>query len=168
MTRKLFAPTPDSFSVSTIDEEDVEAVVQKVDWQIEESKLDGYAHYMEKEIFEQLKSLENALRGRLDEETGTAKFGGLNLTAAEFRQVDRILFCACGTAWRACLVAEYLIERFSRIPVEGRVRLGVPLSQCSARQKYSHLRNQPIRRDYRHPRRPQRSSPQGIPYFGNY
>ena len=110
--------TPDSFSVSTIDEEDVEAVVQKVDWQIEESKLDGYAHYMEKEIFEQPKSLENALRGRLDEETGTAKFGGLNLTAAEFRQVDRILFCACGTAWHACLVAEYLIERFSRIPVE--------------------------------------------------
>ena len=110
--------TPDSFSVSTIDEEDVEAVVQKVDWQIEESKLDGYAHYMEKEIFEQSKSLENALRGRLDEETGTAKFGGLNLTAAEFRQVDRILFCACGTAWHACLVAEYLIERFSRIPVE--------------------------------------------------
>ena len=42
---------------------------------------------------EQPKSLENALRGRLDEETGTAKFGGLNLTAAEFRQVDRGFFC---------------------------------------------------------------------------
>jgi glucosamine--fructose-6-phosphate aminotransferase (isomerizing) len=54
----------------------------------------------------------------LDEVNGTAKFGGLNLTASEFRQVDRILFCACGTAWHACLVAEYLIERFARIPVE--------------------------------------------------
>jgi glucosamine--fructose-6-phosphate aminotransferase (isomerizing) len=38
--------------------------------------------------------------------------------AAEFRQIDRFLFCACGTAWHACLVAEHLIERFARVPVE--------------------------------------------------
>lgn len=108
----------DGFAVSTIHQEDVDAVVQQVDWQIEESQLGSYTHYMEKEIFEQPKALENAMRGRLDEEEGTAKFGGLNLIASEFRQVDRILFCACGTAWHACLVAEHLIERFARIPVE--------------------------------------------------
>ena len=34
------------------------------------------------------------------------------------RGVDRILFLACGTAWHACLMAEYLIERYARIPVE--------------------------------------------------
>ena len=28
------------------------------------------------------------------------------------------MFCACGTAWHACLVAEHLIERFARVPVE--------------------------------------------------
>ncbi|MBT5378501.1 MAG: glutamine--fructose-6-phosphate transaminase (isomerizing) [Opitutae bacterium] len=106
------------FSISTISQEDVEAVVQRVDWQVEESTLGDFSHYMEKEIFEQPTALENAMRGRLDEVNGTAKFGGLNLTASEFRQVDRILFCACGTAWHACLVAEYLIERFARIPVE--------------------------------------------------
>ena len=110
--------TADGFSISTISQEDVEAVVQRVDWQVEESTLGDFSHYMEKEIFEQPTALENAMRGRLDEVIGTAKFGGLNLTASEFRQVDRILFCACGTAWHACLVAEYLIERFARIPVE--------------------------------------------------
>jgi glutamine---fructose-6-phosphate transaminase (isomerizing) len=110
--------TADGFSISTISQEDVEAVVQRVDWQVEESTLGEFRHYMEKEIFEQPTALENAMRGRLDEVNGTAKFGGLNLTASEFRQVDRILFCACGTAWHACLVAEYLIERFARIPVE--------------------------------------------------
>jgi glucosamine--fructose-6-phosphate aminotransferase (isomerizing) len=48
----------------------------------------------------------------------TAKFGGLQLSPRELRQVDRILFCACGTAWHACLVAKYLIEKYARIPVE--------------------------------------------------
>ncbi len=110
--------TPDRFELSTIGQEGVEAVVQRVDWEIQESELGKYAHYMEKEIYEQPAALENAMRGRLDENEGTAKFGGLNLNAAEFRQIDRILFCACGTAWHACLVAEYLIERFARIPVE--------------------------------------------------
>ena len=28
------------------------------------------------------------------------------------------MFCACGSAWHACLVAEHLIERFARLPVE--------------------------------------------------
>ena len=110
--------SPDRFELSTISQEDVEAVVHSVDWKIEESELGKFSHYMEKEIFDQPAALKNAMRGRLDEEEGTAKFGGLNLNAAEFRHVDRILFCACGTAWHACLVAEYLIERFARIPVE--------------------------------------------------
>lgn len=110
--------TPDRFSLTTISQEDVEAVVHRVDWEIEESVLGEFSHYMLKEIFEQPAALENAMRGRLDEDEGTAKFGGLNLTASDLRHVDRILFCACGTAWHACLVAEYLIERYARIPVE--------------------------------------------------
>ena len=52
--------TADSFSVSTIGQEDVEAVVHQVDWQIEESQLGDFNHYMEKEIFEQPKALVNA------------------------------------------------------------------------------------------------------------
>ena len=58
------------------------------------------------------------MRGRFSEDQSTANFGGLNLTPADFRQIDRFQFCACGTAWHACLVAEHLIERFARVPVE--------------------------------------------------
>lgn len=68
--------------------------------------------------FAALRALENAMRGRFSDDMSTAKFGGLNTTAQELRQIDRILLCACGTAWHACLVGEYLIERFARIPVE--------------------------------------------------
>ncbi len=63
-------------------------------------------------------SIENAMRGRLDDDEATAKFGGLNLSAQELRQVDRIVLTACGTSWHAGLVGEYLIEEFARIPTE--------------------------------------------------
>lgn len=46
---------------------------------------------MLKEIFEQTRALENAIRGRLDLEEATAKFGGLNLSNAELRAVERIV-----------------------------------------------------------------------------
>ncbi len=110
--------TPENFSITTLDEADVSPVVDRIDWTVAEAELNGYEHFMEKEIFEQPLSLENAMRGRFSEDGSTAQFGGLNFTSAEFRQVDRILFCACGTAWHACLVAEHLIERYARLPAE--------------------------------------------------
>ncbi len=110
--------TPTAFSITTLDQEDVSPVVDKITWTIEDAELNGYAHFMEKEIFEQPQALENSMRGRFSEDGSTALFGGLNITAAEFRQIDRFMFCACGSAWHACLVAEHLIERFARVPVE--------------------------------------------------
>lgn len=110
--------THDDFSISTVSSKSVEAVVHEVDWDTSEAELGDYDHYMLKEIFEQPNSLENGMRGRFSDDASTAVFGGLNLNPQELRQIDRILFIACGTAWHACLVAEYLIERFARIPVE--------------------------------------------------
>ncbi|MGB0415377.1 MAG: glutamine--fructose-6-phosphate transaminase (isomerizing) [Coraliomargarita sp.] len=108
----------DDFSITTATSKDVEAVIHQVDWDTSEAELGDYHHFMEKEIFEQPTALENGMRGRFSDDGSTAVFGGLNLNPQELRHVDRILFLACGTAWHACLVAEYLIERFARIPVE--------------------------------------------------
>ena len=109
---------PDDFNITTITSANVEAVIQQVDWDTSAAELGDYTSFMEKEIFEQPASLENGMRGRFSDDGSTALFGGLNLTPQELLGVDRILFLACGTAWHACLVAEYLIERFARIPVE--------------------------------------------------
>lgn len=106
------------FSITTVSSKNVEAVIHKVDWDTSAAELGDYSHFMEKEIFEQPVSLQNGMRGRFSDDSSTAVFGGLNLNPQELRQIDRILFLACGTAWHACLVAEYLIERFARIPVE--------------------------------------------------
>jgi glucosamine--fructose-6-phosphate aminotransferase (isomerizing) len=81
-------------------------------------ELGEFEHYMLKEIFEQPSTIENALRGRLDEDEATAKFGGLNLDPQQLRRIDRIVLTACGTSWHAGLVGEYLLEEFARIPTE--------------------------------------------------
>jgi glucosamine--fructose-6-phosphate aminotransferase (isomerizing) len=80
--------------------------------------LNGFAHFMLKEIHEQPESIRNAQRGRLDIDNATATFGGLNLTAQQLRSVNRIILTACGTSWHAALLGEYLIEEWARIPVE--------------------------------------------------
>ncbi len=109
---------PDDFSITTATSASVEAVIQQVDWDTTAAELGDFSSFMEKEIFEQPAALENGMRGRFSDDGSTALFGGLNLNPQELLGVDRILFLACGTAWHACLVAEYLIERFARIPVE--------------------------------------------------
>lgn len=92
--------------------------VRQLDQTTADVSADGYAHYMLKEIHEQPNSMRNAMRGRLDRENATAKFGGLNLTPQQLRNIDRIILTGCGTSWHAALVGEYLIEEFARIPVE--------------------------------------------------
>jgi glucosamine--fructose-6-phosphate aminotransferase (isomerizing) len=58
------------------------------------------------------------MRGRLDFDAATAKFGGLYLTPQQLRQVRRLVFTACGTSWHAALVGEYQMESLARLPVE--------------------------------------------------
>ncbi|MFN0067618.1 MAG: glutamine--fructose-6-phosphate transaminase (isomerizing), partial [Limisphaerales bacterium] len=78
----------------------------------------GFPHFMLKEIHAQPQTARHVLRGRLDREELTARFGGLNLSAAELRAVDRVVIVACGTSWHAGLLGEYVIEELAGIPVE--------------------------------------------------
>ncbi len=110
--------TPDNCDIITIGNKQIECEIKEIDWALENADLGNYSHYMEKEIYEQPKALEDAIRGRISDDNSTAVLSGLNMSPNELRQIDRILFCACGTAWHACLVAEYLIEKYARIPVE--------------------------------------------------
>jgi len=110
--------TPDWLRVLHRDQGQVEHDVHVLELAAEKVELDGYPHYMLKEIFEQPESLRNVMRGRLSLDEATAVFGGLNLTPQQLRQVNRIVLTACGTSWHAALVGEYLIEELAQIPVE--------------------------------------------------
>jgi glucosamine--fructose-6-phosphate aminotransferase (isomerizing) len=115
---ELAVVTADSLRVMHRDQGRVCPSIQVLDLPADAVDRGGYAHYMLKEIFEQPESLQNAMRGRLDLDAATAKFGGLNLTPQQLRQVRRFVLTACGTSWHASLVGEYQMETLARLPVE--------------------------------------------------
>ena len=109
--------TPAGFSVLHRDQGKVRIDIQSLEVESGEANLEGFDHFMLKEIYEQPESLRNAMRGRLDDEDATAVFGGLNLTPQQLGSVERIILTGCGTSWHSALVGEYLIEELARIPV---------------------------------------------------
>ncbi|NDC80000.1 MAG: glutamine--fructose-6-phosphate transaminase (isomerizing) [Verrucomicrobia bacterium] len=92
--------------------------VEEIENGVTASDKGSYPHYMLKEIFEQVSSIQNAFRGRLDHDGATAKLGGLNLPSEELRRIERIAILGCGTALHAGMVGKYLIETLAKIPVE--------------------------------------------------
>lgn len=115
---ELAVLTTDGLQVIDRDRGHVPHTVRVLDMVADDVGLDGYPHYMLKEIFEQPETVRNAMRGRLSMDEATAVFGGLNLSPQQLRSVSRILLTACGTSWHAALVGEYLIEDLAQIPVE--------------------------------------------------
>jgi glucosamine--fructose-6-phosphate aminotransferase (isomerizing) len=110
--------SPGGIRTTNLREETVRKKIETVDWDLEQIEKAGFAHFMLKEIFEQPDSLRNTLRGRLLPEEGMARLGGLNMTEAELRAINRVVITACGTSWHAGLIGEYMIEELARLPVE--------------------------------------------------
>ena len=88
--------------------------VTHIEWDAEAAEKGGFDTYTLKEIFEQPQALTNTLLGRLRDETGEVDLD-INLDPKSFKRISII---ACGTAYYAGLVGEYLIEQLARIPVE--------------------------------------------------
>ena len=111
--------TPDSYRTLTIDGgHQMDKEVQEVEWELEQIEKGGHAHFMLKEIFEQPQSIQNAYRGRLLLDSGSAKLGGLNMESHALRLIDRIILIGCGTSWHSAMIGEYMLEEMSGIPVE--------------------------------------------------
>ncbi len=93
---------------------EVSREVTHIEWDAEAAEKGGFDTYTLKEIFEQPQALTNTLLGRLRDETGEVDLD-INLDPKSFKRISII---ACGTAFYAGLVGEYLIEQLARIPVE--------------------------------------------------
>jgi glucosamine--fructose-6-phosphate aminotransferase (isomerizing) len=92
--------------------------IQELEIELDALEKGGYEHFMLKEIHEQPISIRDCFRGRLNIEEGWVALGGLRDYEARLANAKRIIFVACGTSWHAALVAEYLFEDLTRIPVE--------------------------------------------------
>lgn len=110
--------TSSEHRITDLDTEPVEKVISTVDWDDEAAERGGYRHFMLKEIMEQPESVRMTLRGRLLQEEGSARLGGLRLSDEELLGIERIVLTACGTSWHAALIGEYMLEELARIPVE--------------------------------------------------
>jgi glucosamine--fructose-6-phosphate aminotransferase (isomerizing) len=89
-----------------------------IDWDQQTAQKGGYENFMLKEIFDQPVVFEDAIRGRLDMEEGTAKLGGLNMNEEQMREINRVVIIAEGTARHAGLAAKYAFERLANLPTE--------------------------------------------------
>ena len=115
---EIIALQADGFEITTVSGNGADYQVSKVEYSADSVDKGHYPHYMLKEIHEQPNSVRDALRGRLCLEGATAKLGGLNMSNADLRSVDRIVLVGCGTAFHSALAGEYLIESLAHIPVE--------------------------------------------------
>jgi len=89
-----------------------------VEWTPEEAEKGGYPHFMLKEIMEEPEAIENAIRGRVKVEEGSAILGGLDMISEKLRKINRLILVACGTAHYAAQVGEYMLEEYAGIPTE--------------------------------------------------
>jgi glucosamine--fructose-6-phosphate aminotransferase (isomerizing) len=104
--------------LKTVRNEDKKPYVQELEMQLEALEKGGYDHFMLKEIFEQPRSIQDCMRGRISSAKGEIMLGGIKDHIEEMANADRIIIVACGTSWHAGLVGEYLFEDLARIPVE--------------------------------------------------
>jgi glucosamine--fructose-6-phosphate aminotransferase (isomerizing) len=100
------------------DDQLVDPYIQELQLNLEQIEKGGYDHFMLKEIYEQPKVIKDTYRGRLLADKGIVKLGGLEDHIGKFKNANRIIIVACGTSWHAGLVAEYIFEDLTRIPVE--------------------------------------------------
>ena len=75
----------------------------------------NYAHYMQKEIFEQPIVVAQTLQSYVRPFEGEV---ALPVAEADLESVDRLTIVACGTSYYAGLVAKYWVEQFARVPVD--------------------------------------------------
>ena len=110
--------TNDDYQITNLQNENIEADISIVDWDVSAIDKGDYKHFMLKEIFEQPTSIYNAFRGRLNEKLSTVRLGGLSMRSDELRKIKMLQIIACGTSWHAALIGKHIIESLARIPVE--------------------------------------------------
>lgn len=110
--------TAGGFRTMTIDDVQIDKVIEEVTVDLFQIERGGYDHFMMKEIHEQPETIRNAMRGRLMVAEGNVKLGGLSHVMDTLLNARRIILTGCGTSWHAALVGEYLFEQIAKIPTE--------------------------------------------------
>ena len=116
--RQLAVVTRNGLQVTTLPGEPVATEVYTIPWDPVAAAKGTYRHFMQKEIYEQARSVTDTIRGRADFEAGRVRLEGLELSPDEARALEKVVIVACGTSAYAGLVGKFIIETLARLPVE--------------------------------------------------
>jgi glucosamine--fructose-6-phosphate aminotransferase (isomerizing) len=115
---EIVCVSSEGFRTTTIDNVEVTKDLQQIEFSLDQIELGGYEHYMLKEIFEQPTALSTCMGGRLDRRSNRVILGGIHSYLRQLTRTKRLIITACGTAFHAGLVGEFLFEQLARIPTE--------------------------------------------------
>jgi len=115
---EMVTVSPEGFHTKTIDNIAVSKELMQIEFSLEQIELGDFPHHMLKEIFEQPKALSTCMGGRIDRQNNRIKLGGIASYLRDLTRTRRLILTACGTAFHASLVGEFLFEQLARIPAE--------------------------------------------------
>ena len=95
--------------------DEVEMEQTYISWDAEAAEKGGYEHFMIKEIHEQPKAVMDTLNSLIKD--GHVDLSAAGLTDEILADVKEIRIAACGSAWHAGMVGQYVIEDLAQIPV---------------------------------------------------
>ncbi len=115
---EMVTAAPEGFYTKTIDNVTVTKDLMQIEFSLEQIELGGFEHHMLKEIFEQPQALSTCMGGRIDKQNGQIRLGGITSHLRALTHTKKLILTACGTAFHASLVGEFLFEQLARIPTE--------------------------------------------------
>ncbi len=109
---------PDGVTITTPAGEELDRLVETVDWDEDTAEKGGYETFMLKEIHEQADAVADTISDRIAAGDGVDLDEEGALDEALLADVRRIVVVACGTSYHAGLIGRYAIEEWARLPVE--------------------------------------------------
>ncbi|MBN1517880.1 glutamine--fructose-6-phosphate transaminase (isomerizing) [Candidatus Sumerlaeota bacterium] len=110
--------TAEGVELTGLDGAAIEREVFVIPWPAEAAEKGGHKHFMHKEIHEQPDTIRACLTGRVASPDRPIMLDGLGLSEDEIRNMRRVVFTACGTAYHAGMTGRFLMEKLARIPSE--------------------------------------------------
>jgi glutamine---fructose-6-phosphate transaminase (isomerizing) len=110
--------TPQGVKLFDFESHPINRPSQQITWDPITVEKGGFKHFMQKEIFEQPRTVRETLLGRISQETGKVFLDKMDITEEEFRGFRDVKLVACGTSWHAGLAGKFMIERLAQMPAE--------------------------------------------------
>ena len=98
-------------------EQEIIKDVKEIKYTLEQIEKGHYKHFMLKEIFEQPQSVNDSIRGRIDDDNNV-RLGGVIDWIDRILTSDYIYITACGTSWHAAQIGSYILETILQKPIK--------------------------------------------------